>query len=89
MCLPYQDGKTLENPYKKGGKELPPAIAPKGKKGIWDFSEMEEALRNLVIAFNEKCKDKKESSKPVEKAQDVENLNQPPVDKDDNDDLPF
>lgn len=59
MILPYQNGKSIENPYKKDGKKMPEVIKKKikgGKEFSYDFSELEEFFRQLVFSFNEKVK---------------------------------
>lgn len=64
MLLPYQDGKTIENPYKKDGKKKMPEVKKDVTKlkGVsttkYDFSEQEEFLRELVKASNELIREK-------------------------------
>jgi hypothetical protein len=50
--IPYQDGIKLESNYSKEGKSLPTGKKITiGKKEVWDFSEYELALINIVANY--------------------------------------
>jgi hypothetical protein len=53
--IPYQDGNKIKTNYSKDGKKLP--MGKKitvGKKEVWDYSEYEQALINIVDNFQVK-----------------------------------
>jgi hypothetical protein len=64
LLLPYQDGKSLDDPYKLNGKKkLPEAakttVKEKGKPVTkYDFTDQQEFLRELVKEANEVVKSK-------------------------------
>lgn len=71
MLLPYQNGKSVENPYKLNGtKKLPqPVVLRKIVKGVeiqsFDFSNVEEYFRDIVKNTNEQIKELKKPTETV------------------------
>lgn len=71
LLLPYQNNKSVENPYKLNGtKKLPqPNVLTKVVKGVtiqsFDFSNVEEFFREIVKNTNEQIKELKKPTETV------------------------
>lgn len=80
LLLPYQDGKSLDNPYKLDGKKKMPdakktVTKEKGKSVTkYDFSDQQEFLRELVKETNEVVKAKNVIVNPVTTGNESDDL---------------